>query len=344
MIEALGDLELRQGWYLLLALLAIPVWLLSRRAPGRVVFSSLQALPDQHGSWRTRLSWVPDALLALSVVALALAMAGPRIGDRASRIRTEGIAMAMVIDTSSSMRALDLSRDGEQQDRLDVVKEVFIDFVSPGGELPGRPDDAIGLISFAGYADTRAPLTLDHDMLVTIARDLEIAASRAEDGTAIGDGLGLAIERLRESKATSRVAIVLTDGVNNAGELSPIAAAELAQTSGIKVYTIGAGSEGVAPVPVTDPFGRTRYRDVRVEIDEALLEQIAARTGGRYFRATDAAGLAQIYEEIDRLERTELEEERYRDYDEYYPHALALGLLLCCLGWLGRGTVWRRLP
>jgi Ca-activated chloride channel homolog len=340
----MGELEFREGWYLLLALLAIPVWSLARRAPGRVVFSSLDALPARSSSWRTRLAWVPDALLALAVVALAVAMAGPRVGDRASRIRTEGIAIAMVVDTSSSMRALDLSEPGEQQSRLDVVKDVFVDFVTPGGALPGRPDDAVGLISFAGYADTRAPLTLDHDMLVTIAGDLEIASSRAEDGTAIGDGLGLAIERLRESEAASRVAILLTDGVNNAGELAPVAAAELAQTSGVKVYTVGAGSEGMAPVPVTDPFGRTVLRDVRVEIDEALLEDIAARTGGRYFRARDADGLRGIYEEIDRLERTELEEDRFRDYDEYYRHALALGLLLCCLGWLGRGTIWRRLP
>lgn len=343
---SLTALEFQEPLYLLAALLALPVFLLARRSPGRVLFSSFQALPPSAKTWRTRLIWVPDLLLALAVVGLSIALAGPRIGERFSRVEKEGIAIMMVVDTSGSMQALDLSTSDQEKTRLQAVQDVFDEFVLGGaGALAGRPDDAIGLVSFAGYADTACPLTLDHENLVAIARNLNIVTSQAEDGTAIGDALGLAVERLRESTAESRIALLLTDGVHNAGVESPVAAAELARSQGIKVYTIGAGTTGLAPVRVKDPFtGRPTLRSMPVEVDEETLKEVAERTGGRFFRATDAAGLTAVYEEIDRLERTRIAEDRYRQYHEYFVIPLAMGLLLAMFGWLLRGTWLARVP
>lgn len=339
----LAQIELRQAWFLLAALLAIPVYRWSRRPPGRLTFSSLRLVPARP-SLRARLAFVPPLLLAGSIVSLSIALAGPRIGNRSSRLSKDGIAIMMVVDVSGSMRALDLSDGERERDRLTAVLDVFADFVSGVGDLPGRPNDAIGLVSFARYADSRCPLTLDHDTLVRIARSLEIVEDRAEDGTAIGDGLGLAVERLRESKARSRVVILLTDGVSNAGSDTPAAAAALARKAGIKVYTVGAGTNGLAPVRVEDPFGRSVLRQVPVEIDEATLRAIADETGGHYFRATDAEGLREVYAAIDRLERTSFEEDRLREFAEHYDVPLAIGLVLAALALLGEATLWRRLP
>jgi Ca-activated chloride channel family protein len=284
-------------------------------------------------------------MLAVALVSLTVALAGPRIGERYSRVHREGIAIMMIVDISGSMRVLDLSTEDGERTRLAAVQDVFESFVLGGSGLPGRPDDAIGLVSFAGYADTAVPLTLDHENLTAIARDLEIVADRSEDGTAIGDALGLAVERLRGSPAESRIAVLLTDGVNNAGVESPAAAAELARSMDIKVYTIGAGTTGRAPVRTQDPFtGRSVLRAMAVEVDEATLQDIAARTGGRFFRATDADGLRDVYLEIDRLTRTRLTEERFRQFHELFAIPLAAGLLLAALGWVARSALLVRLP
>lgn len=338
-------LELQEPWFLLVALVALPVFWLALRPPGRVVFSSFKLLPQRSASWRTRLAWLPAALLALASVSMAIALAGPRMQEGENRIRRKGISIMMVVDVSGSMLALDLSTTDKERTRLEAIQDVFVRFVSGGKGLPGRPDDSIGIVSFARYADTRCPLTLNHASLLTIARDLEIVMDPNEDGTAIGDGLGMAVERLRDAKTESKVAIVLTDGVNNAGTESPLSAAELAKTQGVKVYTIGAGTNGVAPVRVTNPMtGNTMLQPMPVEIDEETLKAIAARTGGQYFRATDAVALEEVYQQIDGLERTEISEQRLADYKEYYRHALAAALILACLGWLGQATVFRRLP
>ena len=337
-------LEFREPLLLLLALLAIPTYLLARRASGRVLFSSFALLPSVSGSWRARLAWLPDALLALALVALVAALAGPRVGERFSRIQRDGIAIMMIVDTSGSMSALDLSTSARERTRLQAVQDVFERFVLGGGELPGRPDDAVGLVSFAGYADTAAPLTLDHESLVAVARNLRITTLREENFTAIGDALGLAVERLRESPAQSRIAVLLTDGVNNAGVETPIAAAELARSQGVKVYTIGAGSTGIAHMRVPNGRRGSTLRAVAVEIDEETLRAIAERTGGRYFRADNADALIDVYAEIDRLERTRITEDRSRQYEELFSLPLALGLLLAAAGWLGRGAVFARVP
>lgn len=339
------NLEFQQPWFLLLALVAVPVFWLTFRPGGRVVFSSFRLLPARSASWRTTLAWLPAALLALASAGMAVALAGPRAQKGEDRIRREGISIMMAVDVSGSMMALDLSTQAEERTRLDAVKEVFETFVQGGDGLPGRPDDSIGIVTFARYADTRCPLTLNHSSLITIARDLEIVTDRAEDGTAIGDGLGMAVERLRGAKTESKVVILLTDGVNNAGVEAPLSAADLAKTLGIKVYTIGAGTNGVAPVRVENPItGNSVLRRMRVEIDEDILRAIAERTGGQYFRATDADGLREVYQQIDRLERTEISERKLAEYTEYYRHALAAALFLACLGWLGQVTVFRRLP
>jgi len=336
-------IELTSPWLLLTALAAVPAWWWSRRGHGRVMFSSVATLPAGAASWRTRIAWLPDALAALAVIALAVALAGPRVGDKSQRVRRDGIAMMMAVDRSTSMRALDLSSGNTEQTRLDAVKRVFERFVAGGDGLAGRPDDAIGLVGFAGYADTYSPLTLDHGNLVTAARRLEFPTQQGEDGTALGDGLALAVERLRAHPATSKVAILLTDGVETAGTLPARAAADLAKDLGIKVYTIGAGTTGMATVKVQTPFGEER-RQVPVEIDEDTLRAVAERTGGAYFRATDAASLAGIYGQIDKLERTRLEEDRFLEYHEQYVAWLGAALLLWAAALLLRASVLRRLP
>ena len=338
----IGALEFRDPALGLLLLLAPLLYLLARRAGGVVTFSSVQLLPIRSRGLRVRLAFLPDALLALAFAALVIAAMGPRIGEQFSRIQREGIAIMMVVDRSTSMQALDLD---PERTRLDVVKDVFERFVLGGGDLRGRPDDAIGLVGFAGYADTAAPLTLDHENLAAAARDLDFARVRGEDGTAIGDALGLAVERLRESPARSRIAVLLTDGVSNAGVETPEAAAELARSQDIRVYTIAAGSEGLAPIRVQDPFtGRTVLRQMPVEVDEATLSDVAERTGGRHFRAIDADALADVYAEIDALERTRIVEDRTRQFDEHFAVPLGLGLLLAALAWLLRASVFARSP
>jgi Ca-activated chloride channel homolog len=337
--------ELAEPALLILALLAFPTYRASRARGGRLRFSSLSLLPRHARSWRQRLLFLPPTLLACAVASLALAAAGPRRGDQTSRVERKGIAIMMVLDTSSSMRALDLSEGDEERTRLDVVKEVFSDFIAGRGALGGRADDAIGLVTFAGYADCRCPLTLDHQNLRLIAEDVEIVRLRAEDGTAIGDGLGLALERLKESKASSRVVLLLTDGVNNSGATSPGQAAQVAQALGIKVYTIGAGRKGLAPIRTTNPFtGEEVLRRVPVNIDEETLTEIAERTSGRYFRATDRAALQEIYQAIDRLERTDISEIRFLRYTEYASACVALAMALAGLAWLLSASVLRRLP
>ncbi|MSP15556.1 MAG: VWA domain-containing protein [Myxococcales bacterium] len=346
MIHALFDsLALREPRWLLLALLAVPVYLIARRSAGRVRFSSLALFPARAQTLRMRLAFVPDLFIALAVIALAVALAGPRTGAERARRERRGISIMMVVDISGSMQALDLSEPDEERTRLDATKRVFSDFVGGKGGLRGRPDDAIGVVSFARYADTRSPLTLDHDSLARVVESLTLVTDRSEDGTAIGEGLGLAVERLREATTASKVAILLTDGVNNAGETDPTAAAKLAKSLGVKVYAIGAGTNGVAPVRVTDPLsGRSALRGVPVEIDEALLRELAAETGGRYFRATDADALRAVYQEIDRLERSRIMKVEFSTWHEHYATCVALALGLLASGWLLAGTLLRRGP
>ncbi len=340
----LSDWELRDPLFLLVGLLAPLVYFMAARLPAAVTYSSLALVDAAPRSTRTRLTQLPALLLAFAVLALAVALAGPRTGNATSRVQREGIAIAMVVDRSGSMQARDFVRRDESISRLDVVKDVFRQFVAGENGSAGRAGDLVGLVVFARYADGLCPLTLDHGNLLTILGDVEIASVRSEDGTAIGEGLALAVERLRGLEVSSKVALLLTDGVNNAGDIDPLQAAELAAQHGIKVYTIGAGSSGFAPVPVQMPGGRTVLRKAFVEIDEDTLRQIAERTGGRYFHAANASGLAEVIGEIDQLERSEVTEVRYLTYEYHYAGWVGAALGLIASATLLSGTVLRRLP
>ena len=335
-----GGFELRDPFFLLTAALAPLVFVLGSRLPAVVAYSSLEFVSRAPRSIRARLARLPALLLALAVVALAIALAGPRTGDATSVVKREGIAIAMVVDRSGSMEARDFVRGDTSVSRLDAVKRVFQDFV--GRE--GRSGDLIGLVAFARYADSLCPLTTDRGNLMAILEQTGIATGRAEDGTAVGEGLALAVERLRGQEALSKVAILLTDGVNNAGEIAPRQAAELAAQHGVRVYTIGAGTTGMAPVPMRGPGGRVTLQPRRVEIDEATLEQIAAQTGGRYFHARDADVLASVIDEIDELERSEVTEVRYLEYEYHHASFVQGALLLIFASGIVGGTWLRRLP
>lgn len=312
-------------WYLLL-LLIVPVlaWRLFARsgAPG-VRFSSVGLVGRVKPTLRQRLMWLPPALTLAAVVCLTLAAARPQEGREQTVVNSEGIAIELVVDRSSSMQAMDFKIDGEHVDRLTAIKNVAGKFVTGGDDgLDGRFNDLVGLITFAGYADAQTPPTLDHAFLVSQLNNTQIVTARSEDGTAIGDAIALAVEKLngvdqrQKEKVKSKVIILLTDGENNAGTLDPLQAAELAQTMGIKVYTIGVGTKGEAPVPVTDLFGRRTIRWMPVNIDEKTLAQVAQTTGGKYFRATDTDSLYKIYKEIDAMEKTKVQAKHFVDYRE----------------------------
>jgi Ca-activated chloride channel family protein len=303
---------------------------------------------------RRLLPWLRFAALAL----VTLGLARPQQGMEEFRVRTEGIAIVMAIDQSGSMQALDFANGGLKPNRLDVVKQVFREFVEGKGALKGRPDDKIGLVSFGGYAFDRCPLTLDHGALLQVLDSVKIpeplvdAQGRLvnktlyeeELETAIGDGLALACDRLKSAPDKSKVLILLSDGANDAGVIDPVEAARAAKELGIRIHTIGVGSNRPVPFPVKDRLGNTRLVSQVFPLDEKLLKEIAETTGGRYFSASDTTSLEHVYEDIDRLEKTKSEGILYTDYRELYRFVLfpALGLLLLEL--LLSATRLRTLP
>lgn len=312
-------------WYfLLLILVPFVAWrIFASRGKPAVRFSSVSMAKHMAPTLRQRLIWIPGALTLAAVVLIIIGLAQPREGREQTITDTEGIAIEMVVDRSGSMQAMDFQVDGEHVDRLTAIKNVAGKFVSGGDKLKGRFSDLVGLITFAGYADGETPPTLDHAFVVSQLNRTQIVNSRGEDGTAIGDAISLAVEKLnaldarQKAKVQSKVIILLTDGENNAGQMEPIQAAELAETMGIKVYTIGVGTKGQAPMPVEDPFtGRRMIQWVPVNIDEATLTKVAEITGGKYYRATDTDSLESIYSEIDQLEKTKVEARHFVDYRE----------------------------
>jgi Ca-activated chloride channel family protein len=275
-------------------------------------------------------------LRLLTLALLVVALARPQQGLGTAEVETSGIDIVLAIDVSGSMRALDFELDGKRADRLQVVKSVVRNFVD------ARRDDRIGIVGFAGRPYLVSPLTLDHDWL---AQNLErVRIGLIEDGTAVGSAIAASVNRLREQKAKSKVVVLLTDGVSNAGKVEPLTAAEAARALGIKVYTIAAGTQGEAPMPVTDRFGNERVVMAPVEVDEKTLRAVAERTGGAFFRATDTRTLEGIYAQIDQLERTAETVKRYEEYRELYHWPLLLGLAVLALELLLAETRLRSLP
>ncbi len=286
-------------------------------------YSSVRGLNGLRPTLRLRLMWLPSALTVLAIIILIVGLARPRKGREQTITNTEGIAIEMVVDRSGSMQAMDFKIDGENVDRLTAIKNVAAKFVVGDGASNGRFSDLVGLVTFAGFADGVTPLTLDHGFLVSQLNQEQIVTSREEDGTAIGDAIALAVEKLnaldlrRALKVKSKVIILLTDGENTAGEMEPMQAAELAKTFGIKIYTIGVGTKGRAPILVDGPFGRQKVvRWMQVNIDEETLEKVASTTGGEYYRATDTQSLENIYAKIDAMEKTDVESLHFVDYRE----------------------------
>jgi len=306
-------------WFL--ALLPLLALLHGRRgAAPALLFSSTSLAATLAGARKAR----PGSLLLLVRLAvlalLILALARPQQGNTTTEIKASGIDIILAVDVSGSMEAMDFTLDGKPANRLAVVKKVVDEFIDQ------RPSDRIGLLAFAGRPYLVSPLTLDHDWLRKRLESLNLGM--VEDGTAIGSAIGSGINHLRDQKSKSRLLILLTDGMNNAGSVPPLIAAEAAETLAIKVYTIGAGTRGEAPMPVTDPFGRRRLVRAKVDIDEDTLTKVAEKTGAVYFRATDTASLAKIYDEINTMETTTKTIKKFEDYRELFPFFLVAALLL----------------
>jgi Ca-activated chloride channel family protein len=289
----------------------------------------LQPFAHATKTFRHYLRHILFAFRAIAVGLLIIVLARPQTSDQFQDMSTEGIDIVLTLDISGSMLAQDF-----RPNRIEAAKNVATEFIS------GRPYDRIGLVVFSGESFTQCPLTTDHAVLINLLR--EVQSGMIEDGTAIGMGLATAVNRIKDSEAKSKVIILLTDGVNNRGEIAPATAAGIAKTYGIRVYTIGVGTQGVAPYPVQTPYG-TQYQDMQVEIDETILRDIAQTTGGKYFRATDNDKLIQVYNEIDKLEKSKIDVKQFSRKEEKYllPALIAFCLLLFEL--LARNTIFRNL-
>ncbi len=299
-------------------------------------FSNQELVKGLKPSLRSVLSGKLIYLRAASLLLIILAASRPQSIIGETHVLTEGIDIVLAVDVSTSLRAMDFEISGKRVDRLEAVKGVVADFIEK------RPNDRIGMVAFAALAYTACPLTLDHAWL---EKNLErVRIGMIEDGTAIGSAISAALNRVKGTEVKEKIIILLTDGRNNAGRITPATAAEAAAALGCRIYTIGAGTKGFAPFPVKDMFGNTVLKPVRIDIDEGLLRKIAGTTDGMYFRATDTASLKNIYDEIDKLEKTPMEETGYNIYRELFGFFLIPGLVLVLLEVILSNTWLRRLP
>jgi Ca-activated chloride channel family protein len=318
-------------WLLLLIPLMMAYYIWSgKRKNATLQFSTLSMFNKKHLTWKHVLRHSMFCLRMIAAAAIIVALARPQSSSSRQDVTIEGIDIITALDISGSMMAEDF-----KPNRLEAAKEVISEFIDM------RPNDRVGMVIFSGESFTQCPLTTDHTVIKNLIHDIK--NGMIEDGTAIGDGMATAVNRLKDSPAVSKVIILLTDGENNAGSIDPLSAADIAKTFGIRIYTIGIGTIGMAPMPVETPFGR-RYQDVPVRIDEPSLQQIAKITGGEYFRATGNKKLKEIYDAIDKLEKSKIDvTEFHKKYEEFLPLALiALGALL--LEFLLRVTIFRRIP
>ena len=306
------------------------IWIeLSGRRPHMRVSTSVPWMQGRR-SLMSLLRHVPFLLRVFALVMIVIAIARPRSSQEMERVDTEGIDIILAMDVSTSMLARDFTPD-----RINASKDIAIEFIAQ------RPSDRMGIVVFAGESFTQCPLTTDRATLINLMK--EVQTDLIEDGTAIGNGLATAVARMKDSDAKSRVVILLTDGVNNRGEISPQMAAEIAKTYGVRVYTIGVGANGMAPYPVMTPWG-VEVQNVKVEIEENLLSEIADATGGRYFRATDNTKLAEIYSEINKMEKARTTVDSFPVYKELFGMYALLALLALLLELLFNWFVIRRLP
>ncbi|RNC64210.1 VWA domain-containing protein [Proteiniphilum sp. X52] len=318
--------------YLLLLIIPLMVWYVLRLSKTQASFklASTSAFGGMKSDLRVYMRHLPFALRLISIALVIVVIARPQSVNRWEETETQGIDIVMALDVSGSMLAQDL-----QPDRLQAAKKVAAEFITD------RPNDNIGLVIFAGESFTQCPLTTDHKVLLNLLNEIEFGM--IEDGTAIGLGLATSVNRLKDSGSESRVVILLTDGTNNSGQIAPLTAADLARSYGIRVYTVGVGTKGMAPTPMNTPYG-IRMQNMRVDIDEKTLTEIAAMTGGQYFRAQDTEGLRQVYDEIDEMEKYLISVQNVtRRKELFLPFALAaLGLILLEL--LLRRTWLRSVP
>jgi len=309
---------------------------LRRKKTSGIQFSSERFLKVGKPTIKTICSRYIWVLRIVIFILFALGLARFRVPVEESKIQTEGIDIILALDTSTSMLAEDFTLHGKRANRLDVVKDVVENFIQ------ARLNDRIGVVAFAARAYTASPLTLDYGWLLENLERVKIGM--IEDGTAIGSGLSVALNRLKDTKAKSKIIILLTDGINNAGKISPSLAAETAKALKVKVYSIGAGTKGMAPYPMKDFFGNTVYQPVKIDIDEDSLMNIASKTDGKYFRATDTKSLKEIYAEIDRMEKSPIEEKGYMEYRELFPIFVGIAMVLLFLEVLLNNTILRKIP
>lgn len=316
-------------------LLLLPVLMLLKGRKGAapsLLFSSTAVARTLAQGRKVRAGRLALLLKLLAIGFLIIALARPQEGSTTTEITASGIDIQLAVDVSSSMKAMDFQLEGRSVNRLAVVKDVVASFIE------ARPNDRIGLVAFAGKPYLVSPLTLDHDWLQKRLDSLSIGM--IEDGTAIGSAIGTSVNRLRSRQAKSRIIILLTDGVNTSGRVPPMVAAEAAEAMKIKVYTIGAGTRGLAPYPVVR-FGKQQLIKARVDIDERTLRKVAEKTGARYFRATDTDSLAQIYDEINKMETTTRKIKKFENYRELFPYCLAIVFAVLVLSLVHQ---YRRLP
>jgi Ca-activated chloride channel family protein len=334
----LSEFSFAHPWLLLL-LLGIPVlaWLKGKfGGTAAVTFSTTSMLAEIGSRQRNRAGAFLAGLSYLALALFIIALARPQLGRVTTRVQATGVDIMLVLDVSRSMLAEDFTIGNSRANRIDAVKIVTEQFIRQ------RPNDRIGIVAFAGRPYLVSPLTLDHDWLIRNLERLRIGL--VEDGTAIGSAIASAANRLKDKEAKTKLIVLLTDGDNNAGKVQPLTAAEAAKALGIRIYTIGAGTEGEAPFPLQNAFGRTVYRNVLVKFDEKTLSEIATITNGQYFRATDTDSLRKIFSEIDKMEKTKIEVERTAQYRDLFHYALIPGIACLLLEILLSQTVWRRLP
>jgi Ca-activated chloride channel homolog len=316
--------------YLSIPPLIIWYWKYHQKQSANLNISATGAFKDYKPTWKQRFRHSLFVLRLLCFSALIVALARPRSTSGGQNIFTEGIDIILCMDISPSMLAEDL-----KPNRIEASKKVALDFIDQ------RPNDRMGLVVFSGESFTQCPLTSDHTVLKNLFKNLK--SGTLSDGTAIGEGLAMAVNRIKDSKAKSKVIILLTDGINNSGPVAPLTAAEIARAFDITVYTIGVGTKGFAPYPVQTPFGM-QYQNMEVQIDEAVLQKIAQQTHGEYFRATNNKTLSGIYKKIDNMERTRIEVTEFRKHtEEFLPFAIIAGLLLT-LEIVLRYSVFKTLP